>query len=337
MITLREIVEKQKQDQSFHKVAICVTSYNQRQYIDEALQSLLGQKTDFPFVVIVGDDHSTDGSVELLNEYQKKYPDIIKVLFSQENHGLFYNRRQIFLNCSAPYVAFCDGDDYWIDENCLQKKYDFLESHLNYIGYQTACYTKTGNEVSQSTDLQINNCFFDFDIKNARNNDYPGQVGGFFFRNIYRYMSKEDFEEYTNIPIDDSGKLPIVAGMIAPIYRQDKTATFMYRFHNSSMERQKEKTNMCQKLFLSHLQYESMIENLFNNEIKMNLHDQMMQLVVNAFVTALKSGVAGKTANGDWKQFIYLYNYGYFEKKEIRHSIRRFLMQKIRSKGMQNG
>lgn len=245
MISLDEILVKQKADTSKYKVAVCVTSYNQQDVIEDALNGILKQKTTFPFLIVVGDDYSTDGTRDILKRYKEQYPDTIELILQPHNLGLFKNRKEIFKSCDAPYIAFCDGDDYWTDETCLQKKYDFLEKHVEYIGYQTACFDRQGNEITDVSDLDKLNCFFDFRKENALKNDYPGQVGGFFFRNIYKYMSNENFEAYTEIPVDDSGKLPIISGIIAPIFRQDKNVTFIYRVCNDSMSRQEEKRNTC--------------------------------------------------------------------------------------------
>lgn len=128
MISLEEILEKQKRDSSKYKVAVCVTSYNQSDVIENALEGILNQKTTFPFLIVVGDDCSTDGSMELLKSYQENYPDRIRLVLQPENVGLFQNRKAIFKCCDAPYIAFCDGDDYWIDENCLQKNMIFWKN-----------------------------------------------------------------------------------------------------------------------------------------------------------------------------------------------------------------
>ncbi|MCM1139668.1 MAG: glycosyltransferase [Muribaculum sp.] len=96
------------------------------------------QKTDFPFVAIVHDDCSTDGSAAIIREYAEKYPDIIKPIFETENQ---YSKKDGTLNrimievmeaTGAKYVAFCEGDDYWIDPLKLKKQVDFLESHPEY-------------------------------------------------------------------------------------------------------------------------------------------------------------------------------------------------------------
>lgn len=117
---------------------ICVT-YNQKEYIREALDSFLMQKTNFKFEVLVGDDCSTDGTSEIVAEYASKYPDIIKHIHRESNMGCLANFMDLCERASAKYVAFCDGDDYWTDENKLQKQYDFMEKNedVNICAHKT--------------------------------------------------------------------------------------------------------------------------------------------------------------------------------------------------------
>lgn len=281
---------------------------------------MLKQKTNFPYLIVVGDDCSTDGSRELLKRIQGEYLNRVRLVVQEKNAGLFQNRKSIFKQCDAPYIAFCDGDDYWIDENVLQRKVDFLDAHQEYVGYQTACFSLKNGKISQISDLEEQNCFSDFTQREALANAYPGQVGGFFFRNIYRYMTNEDFETYTNIPIDDSGKLPILAGTIAPIYRQDRTPTFVYRYRDGSMSRKEEEKNMCEQLFHSHLMYQDMLSSL-NTGLKMNIDSQLMELIVNAFITSVKTILRSDGAENR-KLFLRLYHNDYFSKKKIRQAIR---------------
>lgn len=120
-----------------HVVIRCIT-YNHEPYIKEALDGFVMQKTNFPFIAIVHDDASKDGTTEILKEYAEKYPDIIFPIFEEENQ---YSKKdgslrkiinEATLCTDAKYVALCEGDDYWTDPNKLQKQVDFLESHPDY-------------------------------------------------------------------------------------------------------------------------------------------------------------------------------------------------------------
>ena len=119
-------------------VAIKCATYNHEPYIRDALEGFVMQKTNFPFVAIVHDDASTDGTPDIICEYAAKYPDIIKPIYETENQ---YSKRDGSLRrimnaaveaSGAKYVALCEGDDYWTDPLKLQKQVDFLESHPDY-------------------------------------------------------------------------------------------------------------------------------------------------------------------------------------------------------------
>ena len=115
-------------------VVRCIT-YNHVAYIRDALESFVAQQTEFPFIVIVHDDASTDGTQEIIKEYADKYPNIIKPIFEEENqynkgNGEFGNIVDTACRVTgAKYIAVCEGDDYWIDPLKLQIQVNYLESH----------------------------------------------------------------------------------------------------------------------------------------------------------------------------------------------------------------
>ena len=114
------------------KVSILCTVYNHEKYISRALQSFIDQKTNFNFEIIVHDDCSTDRSALIIKEYQKKFPDIIKPIFQSENQyskGKMILQEFLIPKIRGDYFAICEGDDYWIDNNKLQKQVDYMEKH----------------------------------------------------------------------------------------------------------------------------------------------------------------------------------------------------------------
>lgn len=110
-------------------LSVCMVSYNQEQYIKEALDSVLIQKTNFKYEVIISDDCSKDNTLAILTEYKNKYPNIVKVVTGEKNLGYPNNQRRSLENAKGKYIALCDGDDYWTDAYKLQKQVDYLESH----------------------------------------------------------------------------------------------------------------------------------------------------------------------------------------------------------------
>lgn len=115
------------------KVIVAITTYNLEEYIGEALDSILCQKTSFSYKIVIADDCSTDNTINILYEYQTKYPDVITILPSDKNLGSLKNSNRIFDHIKCEYFAFLDGDDYWIGEDRLQKQVDFLDSHPEYV------------------------------------------------------------------------------------------------------------------------------------------------------------------------------------------------------------
>lgn len=109
----------------------CIT-YNHESFIAQALDSFLMQKTVFPFEIVVHDDASSDKTANIVREYEKKYPDIIKPIYEEENQyskNVAHFRKVVDDACKGKYIAYCEGDDYWIEPDKLQVQVDWLESH----------------------------------------------------------------------------------------------------------------------------------------------------------------------------------------------------------------
>lgn len=124
-------------------VSICSITYNHKAYIRQCLDSLLSQKTDFTYEIIINDDCSTDGTTEIIKEYASKYPNLIHPIFHDENQyskgvrGMF--AKFCFPKARGKYIALCEGDDYWTDPLKLQKQVDFLEKNREY----TMCFHRS--------------------------------------------------------------------------------------------------------------------------------------------------------------------------------------------------
>ncbi len=120
---------------------LCAT-YNQRDYIANCIDGFLAQKVNFPIEIIIHDDASTDGTAEIVKQYAAKFPDIIKPILQTENQ---YSKKTgiwksfIYPAAQGKYFADCEGDDYWVDPNKIQKQVDFLESHPNYSACAHRC------------------------------------------------------------------------------------------------------------------------------------------------------------------------------------------------------
>lgn len=115
------------------QVSVFVATYNHKDYIAQALDSILAQEVTFPYEIVIHDDASTDGTTEIIKAYEKQYPDIIKCVCESDNQFSQGNLVPIWdchlYMCTGKYCAILDGDDYWSDSKKLQIQYDFMEAH----------------------------------------------------------------------------------------------------------------------------------------------------------------------------------------------------------------
>ncbi|MDU5107880.1 glycosyltransferase [Clostridium sp.] len=109
----------------------CIT-YNHEKYIRKAIEGFLMQKTNFKYEILIHDDASTDKTQDIIIEYQKQYPDLIKPILQKENQYSKGGKVSYRFNVSrakGKYIAICEGDDYWTDPNKLQKQVDYMENN----------------------------------------------------------------------------------------------------------------------------------------------------------------------------------------------------------------
>ena len=177
-------------------VSICCATYNHAQFIRQCLDGFIMQKTTFPIEVLIHDDASTDDTADIIREYEKKYPEIIKPIYQIENQyskGISISRIYNFPRAKGKYIALCEGDDYWIDEYKLQKQIDFLEENDDYsiCFHSVKIYDENKKEFINNT---IPNVSKITDIKILATGNYintPSTV----YRNIDRV-----FKDISNFP-----------------------------------------------------------------------------------------------------------------------------------------
>lgn len=114
--------------QSSPKVSVIISCYNHASYIEDAILSAVRQKTDFPYEIIVGDDCSTDGSRDIIERLCVDHGDRLRLIQTERNMGGRKNFLNLFGACRGTYVAYLDGDDYWLDDAKLQVQADLLDA-----------------------------------------------------------------------------------------------------------------------------------------------------------------------------------------------------------------
>ncbi len=134
------------------KVSVLMVTYNQAEYIAQAIESVLMQETDFEVELVIGDDCSTDHTREILLDLQTKNPNKIKLLQSERNLGVNKNIARTLQACTGQYLAILDGDDYWLSPHKLQVQVDYLDNHqeLTVCFHNALIVSKEGNVLRES-------------------------------------------------------------------------------------------------------------------------------------------------------------------------------------------
>lgn len=135
-------------------VSVSMITYNHDKFIAEAIEGVVMQKTNFPFELVIGEDCSTDNTRAICIEYQKKYPDIIRLRLPETNQGMMLNWINNIESGQGKYIALCDGDDYWTDPYKLQKQFDFMEANPDFALCSHSVYTLMCGHLDENIEME---------------------------------------------------------------------------------------------------------------------------------------------------------------------------------------
>ena len=165
-----DLIERRSDMNDDPKISIYCLVYNHEKYLKKCLKGFVNQKTDFKYEIIVHDDCSTDRLQEIILEYAEQYPDLIIPILQKENQ---YSKRVsilkefIFTHLHADYVAVCEGDDYWGDENKLQKLYDYMQKNCkcSLCVHNTLAHDLSGNASDKTiNDWSVIHVLSDYEV-----------------------------------------------------------------------------------------------------------------------------------------------------------------------------
>lgn len=157
-------------------VSIIMLVYNHERFLSQALDSVLMQKVNFDYELIVGEDCSLDKSREILKSYEEKFGKSLVPLYREKNLGMNRNMEDCLKHCRGKYVAFLEGDDFWLDPCKLQKQVDFLEQHPDYAAVYSS-YTKVDIQGNFQSQEQIWQDFHEYTQEDFEQFLIPGQTG----------------------------------------------------------------------------------------------------------------------------------------------------------------
>lgn len=110
-------------------LSVAMITYNQEQYIAQALDSVLMQAVNFDYEIVIGDDLSSDGTRDILRDYAARHPDKIRLLLNEQNLGMVANIVQVLRACQGTYIAILEGDDFWNSPHKLQQQVDYMRAN----------------------------------------------------------------------------------------------------------------------------------------------------------------------------------------------------------------
>ena len=132
------------------QLSVCLITYNHENYIAKAIDSIFIQKTNFDYKIVIADDCSNDNTRKIIQSYKERFPDKIDLIFQRNNVGPAQNFIDLLTFPNSKYIAYLEGDDYWIDENKLQKQFDFLEKNSDFALVHSDVKGLIGNEIIEN-------------------------------------------------------------------------------------------------------------------------------------------------------------------------------------------
>lgn len=179
-------------------LSIYVATYNHEKYITQALDSILMQKTKYSYEVLVGEDASTDNTREVLKAYEKEHPGKFNIFYREQNMSKMEigNAADLRMRCIGKYIIALEGDDFWTDENKLEKQISFLETHPEYNAVAHNCVVV--GEDSQPNGEEYPECKDqEYTLKHYMHDIMPGQLTTVMMRNymVNPYMDNSFIEK----------------------------------------------------------------------------------------------------------------------------------------------
>lgn len=267
------------------KVSICCTTYNHEAYIEDTLWGFLMQETNFAFEILIHDDASTDDTQEIIEKYEREYPNIVKPIYQIENQyskGKRINFTYNYLRAKGDYIALCEGDDYWTDKKKLQKQVDILEENKDSMLciHATGVY-RVADDLLVSNDIRPSNINKKFKAEDIiLGGGEFGHTSSCVFRSR---VIKNPPKWFVDAPSGDT-PLRLLCAHIGPIYYLDEEMSIYRRGVKGSWTDRVQSNDK----FISHWnrgiqmlkEYNSYTNNKYSTPIKKRISEIAYSIVI---------------------------------------------------------
>ena len=257
-------------------VSVCCITYNQEKYIANALDSFLNQKTNFRYEIIIHDDASTDGTVDIIKKYKMKYPDKIVTIFEKENQ---YSKKHnsvlniVFSRARGKYIALCEGDDGFCNSDKLQLQFDKINnnSSISLVSHNNKVIDDNGNFIEDSVPYSKHKITERDFLNNYYNSMHTSSM-------MFRKRDVINLPEYFNNALVGDLPLKMYLLSIGNCYHINKIMSF-YRIGSIgswSLSQKKDKSKLLNN-FLGEID----IYNSFNKETKYTYDCEIKNRILN--------------------------------------------------------
>ena len=173
-------------------VSVVMLTYFHEDYLEQAINSVLDQKGDIIYEIIISDDHSTDNTRSIIESYYRQYPNVIVPIYNNHTIGIPANMYQALEHCTGECITFLSGDDYWVDNDKLLEQYSFLKKNCQYFSVLTGVEARnnSGEVLYQMPKANARDRVFTL-TDYLKGMEFP--THGLMMRNI---MTKEDGKQY---------------------------------------------------------------------------------------------------------------------------------------------
>ena len=262
-------------------VSVGMLAYNQEKYIARALDSILMQEVNFDYEIVIADDCSTDGTRDIIREYQRKYPNVIRPIFNKVNVGGQNNANIIRTACIGKYRATLEGDDYWVTTNKLQKQVDFLENNPDYIAIGGDFICINDNDAPCAFpwgDIKYTYCQGDeYTMEDLQKWLLPAHASCMCFRNIFVEIPKEELEYFHSIKTLGDRRTSMYLLMHGRIKHQKEVLMVRRVLSQSatSMTTLTRQTNWHARNYMWMLETERCVNEHFNGRLDLSEHKKL--------------------------------------------------------------
>lgn len=281
---------------SIPDVSVYMLTYYHEKYISQAIESVLAQKTHYTYEIVISDDFSQDGTCDILREYEKKYPNIIRVNYNETNIGIPANMFKVRCMCRGRYITVLSGDDYWIDRGKIEKEASFLDEHQEYVA------------VFNRAEMRMNDSKVPYEVvpdqRDPLNREYslrnyekcePLCTHGFFMRNFFLteegrayFAQAREISPYVDDAVDE-----VLVLRRGPVFFMDITAD-AHRVVPSTGEKKNYNSRYSRlEKFTHHIDLLNAMDNRWRSEIDFS----------NWYAKFCAVGILGMLVSRDFKGY----------------------------------